>query len=1147
MGFLLAAPGYLSAQTARFNFTDITLKKAISQIEKQTGFNFIYSNTINNIKQKVSLDFVLTSNDRIELLLHKLLENKEISWQIRGKSIILFPTTVHGFQQDEMIINGIIRDELGNALSGVAVRNESDSHLSVSDPDGKYLISAKEGDILSFSLIGMETYYVTTGKNQTINIPMRADIIRLNDVVVTGYQTLSRERSTGSFSVINKLDLEHKLQSSVKSLLEGQSAGVVLTKEGNIEIRGVSTINGTKEPLIVVDGFPLIGDGVGLSSINPDNIENITILKDAVATSIYGSRASNGVIVITTKTAKEGEFNITYKGVYNITLKPDLNRLNMASVEDYMDAEAELYNLNPNRYYSRYNSYYLLPQYTYLLMAKDKGLISESEADSQIALLKKNNSLKEIEKYLLRPKQSQQHNISLSSSSKVNSLSSTIRFNDENSHLISNSGHRFIFDINNSFKPSGRLTVKTFASINYSTDRETVESIEDLTAFTSSSKILPYTRLYDEDGNATLFSPVGQKRIDRYNSIIGMKSVTYHPATDLPLNIKQSTSLQVRTGGEIAFRILDFLSATIGGSLTKGSTKTTTVYDEESFTMRTAYNDGTSASNPTEHYIPAGGYIYESTGEISSWVIRGQANYNHSFKEGKHNLSAILGYEASKDTYDYSFLPTRLGYNAESGTYDSGFYLNDYQNNTGNMWGDMLFGTYPAELSPYLLSFGRNYSLRDNRFISWYGNVSYELNRKLIITGSARMDLTNFFGTDPRYRYRPTWSIGSTYKITSVFNRLDIRASYGVNGNISLNYTPYLILSTGSYNPTAGGISSTISSYPNNELRWEKTSIFNFGIDMAMLDNRINMIIDLYHKKSTDLIVDDEVDATTGTSSFPQNVGGITNSGFEITASADIVKHNDLSVNTSLIISRNRSNVDYYNVTRSYFSSYATIYPNLVEGYPIGGFWGAKYAGLSSKGTCLYYNSEGKKVECGNLKASDAVYLGSSRPKLDLSITGRVKYRNMEASLMLIGKFGHKYRKDCFAGSNYNNRYVSQRWRKEGDENITIYPVLQTYSSDLSTFPCSDIFIGNASYVKLRELTFSYYVVSPWIREIGLSNLKLYFQARNLFYITAKGTDIDPETAEYNTSTSLISSMSNQSYTSLQLQPEFLFGISINL
>lgn len=1139
---MLAVTGSLSfAQSGiTVNFKQAPLKEVLDYISSQSRYKFVYSDALSIDNFKVTVQSV---NESIKKLFDKIFYDTGISWTLKGDQVILVADKAFGVISDE---------ETKEPLPGVTVKNLTRKAITAADDNGRYAIVACEGDLLAVTSVGMEEKKIVVGKNKRINILLKQQSIALEDVVVTGYQTLSKERVTGSFAVVTSKTLEKKLQPSISSVMEGQSAGVVLTKDGAIEIRGVSTILGVRSPLIVVDGYPLIGGGAGLGSINPDIVESITVLKDAVAASIYGARASNGVIVVTTKKAQKNRLSIAYKGTYSVTLKPKLSKLNLASVEDYMDAELDLYKQEPNRKWATYMSYGRLPDYTYLLMAKERGLISAAEADKRIEELRKNNSLKQIEKYLMKPERSQQHSITLTSGTAANQHVSSMRYSKIHGNLIHNYISKFIADVNNIWKPTQWLSVRCNSNINYIRLTETEEGYRTLTYWSPVSKILPYTKLYDENGKPVPYKPVGQRRIEKYETYPGMKPVDYHPATDLRRCIEKSETLRLRLGGDVNVRFFDFLNGSIGGSWIKGSFKKRNISYGDSFDMRTAYNDGTSATNHTKHYIPEGGKIDESRETSDSWVIRAQLNYNQSFSNERHRVSAMFGSEISKDTYEDVDLPTRLGYDPVSATYNSGFYTSDYLNNTNNMYGDMLFGTTPENLGN--VGYGANYGVRDNRFVSWYGNCSYEYISRYILSGSARLDLTNFFGTDPKYRYKPTWSVGATWKILNepfaeslkgVFNRLNIRASYGINGNISLRFNPYLVLQVGSHNATTGGVEYRIESYPNNQLRWERTRIFDAGLDVAMLGNRLNIILEYYNKKSTDLIVNEAVDDTRGTIALPQNVGGVTNKGFEVTLKGDIIRKRGLLWNSNLVLSYNTSMVDYYNFPREFFGDFAKATSILVKGYPMNGFWGARFAGLDNKGTALFYNSKGEKVEGGSLKAEDAVYLGTYRPKWDVSWTNTFSYRNFDLSFMFIGKFGHKYRKDCFSGSNYNNRHVGQRWRKPGDEEKTIYPVLKRWNMDMFIYPYSDIFIGNASYIKLRDLTFTYNLPQSLIRHIKLTSAKFFFQTRNLFYIAAKGVDIDPETASLNYGGT--GAMTNQGRTSLQMRPEFYFGISINL
>lgn len=1159
---LLQAQSNVGETRLTIDIQNKSTTEAMDMIASKSGYMFFFRDQLIEPSKRVSLK---VTNETLRQTLDKLFAGTGNTYTIDGKQIFVQKrASASQNPKSEHVVTGIVTDEGGIPLLGanIVVKTDTPKH-SITNKEGKFTLTGIDPNaVILVSFIGYETLqYELKGRNN-IQVVLKSNTVHLNEVVVTtGYQTVSKERATGSFAIISADKMENKLQPSVKSVLEGQAAGMVLTKDGNIEIRGISTF-GNKDPLIVVDGYPLIGNGMGIDFVNPENIESITILKDAVAASIYGSQSSNGVIVITTKSAdiaRKGNeyFNIDYKGTYGVILKPDLPKLNIAKVGDYMEAEMDLYNQNPASFENTYNSYGRISDYAYLLLAKDKGWMSESEVNAGIEKLKGNNALKEIQDKLVRPKQSQQHNISIASVSDMNKFGAALRYVEEYGHIITDKNSRVTFDINDTWNPKRWLKLRLLSNINYTTAHTPAETYLTLTSFGSTNKILPYSQLYDDNGDMTPFYATAQRKLETYQTYPGMKSVLYHPEQDIPMSYSKYDNLQMRIGSDVTVNFFDFLTGSFGGTWTKGASTSRTVNEAGSFNMRTAYNDGTSKSNSTKHYIPEGGKIDESRSSVETWVVRSQLNYNQSFDNFMHRITAIAGCEIIKDTHETTYLPTRLGYDPVSATYNSGFNPYDYNNNTNNQRGDYLFGINPTNLGT--INYGNNYSynngIRDKRTFGWYGNASYEYNSRYIVSGSIRWELSNFYGTDPKFRYKPTWSVGGTYKIAEedyfgglrdIFSTFNLRATYGVLGSNSLNYTPFLVLSVGNHDATMGGVSYGISSFPNNQLRYEKKNTLDIGLDMSLLDNRVNITLDVYQNKSYDLISNEAIDQTKGTTAVYQNVGEMTNKGLELTMNGRIISRSDFRWNATLIGSFNKTYVDHYNISRMYFSSYATATGLMVQGYSADGLWGGKFAGLSDKGVALYYNKAGDKVEGGSLKAEDAVYLGTLRPTTDLSLTNTFQYKNFELSFMFIAKFGAKYRKDCFSGSNYINRHVAERWRKAGDENNTIYPVLSSWNMDMFYFPYSDVLVGNANYLKLRDLTLSYNLPKTVTDKCKLSGVKFYFQTRNLFYLTAKGVDIDPEIAQLNTSGGT-GAMTNQGFTSLQLRPEFYFGVMIKL
>ena len=326
------------------------LRQVFKKIKQQTGVRFFYNEEkLKNIgNRRIEIHDL-----ELEKALDEILEGTELTYTFLRDVVVIKDRensreVLETLMQQKRLIRGIVKDEKGITLPGVSVIVKGTQTGVATDINGRFEIKVDDEPnlILQFSFVGMKTKEIKIGNNQELKVVLESAAESLDEVIVTGYQTISKERTTGSFGVITPRNIETKLQSNLSSVLEGQATGVVLDKDGKIEIRGVSTFNAENEPLVVLDGYPIEG---GLESINPENIENITVLKDGVAASIYGSRAANGVIVVTTTRGAADRFNVSYKGIVSTILKPQLSKLNRASTSDYIDAELDLYYQNPNR------------------------------------------------------------------------------------------------------------------------------------------------------------------------------------------------------------------------------------------------------------------------------------------------------------------------------------------------------------------------------------------------------------------------------------------------------------------------------------------------------------------------------------------------------------------------------------------------------------------------------------------------------------------------------------------------------------------------------------------------------------------------------------------------------------------------------
>ncbi|HEY8960255.1 SusC/RagA family TonB-linked outer membrane protein, partial [Chitinophaga sp.] len=431
MAGMLQVSASSTAQRVSLTVRNTPLSTVFSTINRQTGYIFFYNYDALQTTRPVTLD---VKNVTIQELLRASLMGQNLEYAIEDKTITVTRIIPRMPELPEtpaqIVVTGRITDENGIPLPGVSVVVKGTAKGTQTNNNGEYTVVVRdENAVLSFSYVGYEKQELVVGKSGVISIQLRPSNNKLTgiDVVNTGYQTISRERATGSFSVIDPYRLRSKLKPDVKSALEGQATGVVLTKEGNLEIRGVSTLLGTaaSAPLLVIDGYP---SSAGLESLNIDNIESITVLKDAVAASIYGARSSNGVIVIATRSGRKGALQVEYKGSTGITLKPDLSNLNRASSADYIDAEMELYNQDPNSYLTSYNNYQNTSRVNYLMIAKSQGWMSEKDVTAELDALKKNDGLAQMEKYYFRNQFTQQHNISLTGGSEKSMLNAAVRY-----------------------------------------------------------------------------------------------------------------------------------------------------------------------------------------------------------------------------------------------------------------------------------------------------------------------------------------------------------------------------------------------------------------------------------------------------------------------------------------------------------------------------------------------------------------------------------------------------------------------------------------------------------------------------------------------------------------------------------------------
>ncbi len=1038
--------------------------------------------------------------------------------------------------QSRSIVGTVSSLEDGLPIPGVTVIVKGTTLGTTTNVDGRYTLHVRsEHKVLVFSFMGMKTCELPIS-GSVLNVVMEPEAIGMDEVVITGYQEISKERATGSFSILSPQKLETKLQADLKSSLEGQISGLNIDKDGKIEIRGASSFNAVNEPLLVVDGYPYEG---GLESLNLDNIANVTVLKDAVAASIYGARSGNGVIVVTTKKGRKGENKISYKGSYGIHLKPDLSYLNRASASDYLDAEMELFEKNAAAYADAYqNRYSEFSEANLLLTREYLGEISAEEMNENLKRLQANNALKEIEEHFLRTKIMQKHSLLVSQGGETNVFNLGLNYSSSKNELIDDDEERFIIDIKDQLDIGNRVKLNFLTGVYFLNTQKPNKSIETITDF-GFEYIKPYTRLIDDNGkplNVLTISPLLQ---EKFNSYDGLKDMSYYPIADLKESLIKSQSFRVKVGGDINVNLTEGLDFKLGYIFSKGFRHTKQLITTKSWNFRYLYNCTTDATDPSVHYIPDGDIVKERRDVYYDYTLRAQLNFRKDLFNN-HNIVALLGAEKRKNYLDGNRIENRYGYNSISGD----FMLVNNKNLVERAYSFLKYTSFDKS------EFGQ-YSYLDNRYVSFFGNASYEIDQKYILSGSVRIDQSNLFGTDPKYKYTPLWSLGLTYKIgredffkLPFFNDLQVRASYGVNGNVARDNGPFLLVRSDEFSNSTGEISYEIVSPPNKSLRWEKTKTYNFGLDASLCNNKVDITLDAYVKKSTDLLAYDNIDPTYGFSLLMKNIGELNNTGVELSMNTRNLQTKNFTWQTNLILNYNKSHVVKSIAKNSYPGQY--MYPWVImQDYSLNPVFGYQFAGINNEGKTTIYNQNGEVILPWKALVGDQVYLGTSRPKYVASLTNRLQYHNFDLSFMFIYKAGHRIRKDAFTGSNYNHADVAKRWRKPGDENTTNIPKLEGWNMDMFYYPYMDINVINGAYLKLRDLTLSYNFSELLAEKVKLKNAKLYFQARNLFSITANKAGVDPETYELNASGGT-GAMTAQSSRTLPIMPEYYIGLSLD-
>ena len=1161
---LMIAPSKASAQqTYDVSYKDQTIEQIVKDLRKKTGYQFAYKK---EILQGAPLITCSYKNATLKQLFDRIFyEEAGIDYEISNGTVVL-KKALENRPYFKRIVSGMVVDQDEEPLPGVTVMIRDTKQGVSTDLEGMFSLLVEGYEpVLDFTYIGMKPVSVklTSRTERMVTVRMESDTKLLDEVLVTGYQNIKRENATGSYQLISSKTLEQRYTGDVASNLEGLVPGLVNYDSGEgkgLTIRGVGTFEANTTPLVVVDGLPVEG---GLESVNPYNIENITILKDAAAASIYGARASNGVIVITTKRAKSDKLEVSLSADLTIAEMPDYGYLKMADAAQLIQLERYNYDYvkkypSKSAYKSLQNDYknnrLALSPISRIFMARDNGEITADEAEAMLGRLAQNDFVREWQDLWQRQQITHQYNLSLRNRGRYINSSVVLNYKGDNMGVTREHDNTLTASYRGDMKLVKWLNLEFGANIiSQRTKQHINSSLNDVYAFA------PYQSMYNEDGmpmamEASAWLGLPSLLDNQY----GLKSEEYRPMDEVDFNFSQYRNTNIRSYVHANAQLMEGLTLSGMFQYEDIYSKRDSHYEAESYEMRHLYNLYTSTNGT--HNMPDGGMLRTATSEGAYYTFRAQTDFSRTFAS-KHQVEALLGFEFREQHYKTGGT-LLVGYDESSQTNNMGTanfgQLKNLEGSTSAL------GTY---YQMYGAPEGNDFTTSDilHRFYSIYFTGGYIYDSRYAATLSYRVDKTDLFGADPEFRGRPLWSVGASWNVQNEqfmndvkwIDALKLRVSYGLTGNIAQNFSSFLTATVG-VNDINGARYATLNTPPNDQLRWEKTASLNFGLDFAVLKGRLTGSFDYYYKKGTDLLTTTDLDPTTGWRNLTINNGELSNTGIELQLNGEILRarsRQQVGINAAFSIAYNQNEVTAVNhlpTTGMEALGYGTFH----QGYPVHSLFSYRFAGMKEQKSVQYFgwydhNDEAhySSLDSEEFTPADIVYSGSLDPKVSASFTPSVSWQGFTLSAMFAYYGGHVMRARSedwtYDGSAYGYRnlatveYVPESYLNYWTQEDYLNFPANGYAGSTNVvgyYQFLDANVLPADYLKLRNVVLGYDFPKFVCRLLHLQSLRLRAQVNNLWTWTRNDLDIDPEaTNPFGGNTSL---RTPRSYT-MSLNVEF--------
>ncbi|MFT4152359.1 SusC/RagA family TonB-linked outer membrane protein [Parafilimonas sp.] len=1019
-------------------------------------------------------------------------------------------------------------------VAGAALTLQYAKKYAVTNDNGAFSITrTSTTDTLIVSHISYETKRIAVNENTTtLLIVLDEALNQVNNIVVsTGYENLPKERATGSFYKVNSEILNKRVSTDIISKLNGITSGLVFNKDagGNtiLNIRGQNTIFANASPLIVVDNFPYEGD---INNINPNDIKSITVLKDAAAASIWGVRAGNGVIVITTQ---KGEFNepLNVSINANITTSSDPNLFynpNFLDSKDFINIEKTLF--NQGFYDADLSSAIYVPvsPVVAILNQQREGQISSTEADAQINALQNIDIRNELKKYFYQKAIDQQYALNVNGGGEKYSYHFSAAYDKDLANEKFSKYHRISISSLNTFKPLKSLEINIGVIYVQSNNKFDNTLSEIITGGPRGKSIYPYAAFKDNNGNSLSI-------VKDYSTVFvenaeanGFLNWQFYPLEEIGLNTTNIKEGDTRITSGIKYTLIPGLDIDFKYLYENGVNQQQNLAKQNSYYVRNLINQYASVTDgqvTNISNIPSGDILKTTNGNLISNNFRAQINYNNHWH--KNLINAIGGIEVRQ-----------IGNNSSSNT------LYGYDNDKAiSQLIDPLtyFSLYPSGMSmPIPMDIGITSTL--NRFRSYFTNASYSYNERYTVSVSGRIDQSNLFGVKANQRSVPLWSSGLKWDVSKEqfyhinwLSQLSLRATYGFNGNIDKSQTAFTTADYLSFALFTGLPYANILSPPNPELQWEKTSMVNIGVDFSIKHDLLTGSLEYFFKRGNDLIGDDilapstgYVNPNTGANTFRGNFANMKGRGLDVAITSKNIDR-IFKWTTNFLFSYATDRVTHFGVENPAY--YAVYYGDgssgllsPIKGRPVYSVYSFKWAGLdpSTGDPRGYFEGEMSEDYSAILNTSqqeDIVYEGPARPTFFGGVNNSFSWNGFSLWVNISYKLGYYFKRSSISYDGlYNswnaNKDFIKRWEKAGDENNTNVPSMPEVDNPMRDgfYLNSQTLVEKGDHIRLQDISLSYSFNKDKFPKIPFSQLQLYLYVNNLGIIwRANKQGIDPD------------------------------------